>query len=147
MAEIKRILCPIDFSETSEHALRYAVDLASRLGADVRLVHAYQLPTYALPDGALLARPDFVKELSTELQKQLDELIHRYSGHGVDLQGKIVEGLAFSEVNRVAEEEKADLIVMGTHGRTGMKHLLLGSVAERVVRTSEIPVLTVRHSD
>ena len=147
MAEIKRILCPIDFSETSEHALRYAIDLASRLGADVRMVHAYQLPTYALPDGALLARPDFVQELTTELQKQLDELIHRYSGHGVDLEGKIVEGLAFSEVSRVAKEEGADLIVMGTHGRTGMKHLLLGSVAERVVRTAEIPVLTVRHSD
>jgi len=147
MAEIKRILCPIDFSETSEHALRYAIDLASRLGADVRMVHAYQLPTYALPDGALLARPDFVAELTTELQKQMDELTHRYSGHGVDLEGKVVEGLAFSEVNRVAKEEKADLIVMGTHGRTGMKHLLLGSVAERVVRTAEIPVLTVRHSD
>ena len=147
MAEIKRILCPIDFSETSEHALRYAIDLASRLGADVRLLHAYQLPTYALPDGALLARPDFVNELTTELHKQLDELIHRYSGHGVSLEGKIVEGLAFSEVNRVAKDEKADLIVMGTHGRTGMKHLLLGSVAERVVRTAEIPVLTVRHSE
>lgn len=147
MAEIKRILCPVDFSETSEHALRYAIDLASRLGADVRLVHAYQLPTYALPDGALLARPDFVKELTTELQKQLDELVHRYSGHGVDLQGKIVEGLAFSEINRIAEEEDADMIVMGTHGRTGMKHLLLGSVAERVVRTAQLPVLTVRHGD
>lgn len=147
MAEIKRILCPVDFSETSEHALRYAIDLAERLGAEVHLVHAYQLPTYALPDGALLARPDFVKELTVELQKQLDELIQRYSDGGVQLKGKIVEGLAFTEVNRLAEEEQADMIVMGTHGRTGMKHLLLGSVAERVVRTAEVPVLTVRHSD
>lgn len=147
MPEIKRILCPVDFSETSEHALRYAIDLASRLGADVRIAHAYQLPTYALPDGALLARPDFVKELTTELQKQLDDLIHRYGGHGVDLRGKITEGLAFQEINRIAEEDGADLIVMGTHGRTGMKHLLLGSVAERVVRTAKVPVLTVRQGD
>ncbi len=147
MPNIERILCPVDFSDTSEHALRYAIDLASRLGAGVRLVHAYQLPTYALPDGALLARPDFVAELTTELQKQLDELIRRYSGHGVELGGKIVEGLAFQEINRVAEEEKADMVVMGTHGRTGMKHLLLGSVAERVVRTSKLPVLTVRHEE
>lgn len=147
MPEIKRILCPVDFSETSEHALRYAIDLASRLGADVLLVHAYQLPTYALPDGALLARPDFVNNLTTELQKQLDELIRRYSGHGVSLEAKLTEGLAFQEIDRLGQEENADLIVMGTHGRTGMKHLLLGSVAERVVRTSKVPVLTVRHGD
>ena len=144
MPQIKRILCPVDFSETSEHALRYGIDLASRLGADVHLLHAYQLPTYALPDGALLARPDFVNELTTELQKQLDALIHRYAGHDVPLEGKITEGLAFQEINRVAEEDGADMIVMGTHGRTGMKHLLLGSVAERVVRTATVPVLTVR---
>lgn len=147
MPQFERILCPIDFSETSEHALRYAIDLASRLGADVRLVHAYQLPTYALPDGALLARPDFVEELTTELQKQLDQLIRRYSDHGVALEGTIVEGLAFQEINRIAEEEKADMIIMGTHGRTGIEHLLLGSVAERVVRTAKIPVLTVRHQE
>jgi nucleotide-binding universal stress UspA family protein len=147
MPEIKRILCPVDFSETSEHALRYAIDLASRLGADVRLLHTYQLPTYALPDGALLARPDFVNNLTTELQKQLDELVHRYAGHGVALEAKLTEGLAFQEIDRVAQEDGADLIVMGTHGRTGMKHLLLGSVAERVVRTAKAPVLTVRHGD
>ena len=147
MPEIKRILCPVDFSETSEHALRYAIDLASRLGSDIRIVHAYQLPTYALPDGALLARPDFVAGLTTELQKLLDELTHRYAGHGVALEASLTEGLAFQEIDRIAEEEGVDLIVMGTHGRTGMKHLLLGSVAERVVRTSKVPVLTVRHGD
>jgi nucleotide-binding universal stress UspA family protein len=147
MADIKHILCPVDFSETSEHSLRYAIDLASRLGATVELVHVYQLPTYALPDGAILARPDFVANLTTELQKQLDELIRRYSGHGVELRGRVVEGMAFAEIDRVAEEGGASLIVMGTHGRTGMKHLLLGSVAERVVRTSKVPVLTVRKPD
>jgi nucleotide-binding universal stress UspA family protein len=147
MADIKRILSPVDFSDTSEHAVRYAVDLASRLGASLELVHVYQLPTYALPDGAILARPDFVANLTDELQKQMDELIRRYSGHGVEIRGRIVEGMPYAEVNRVAEEEKADLVVMGTHGRTGLTHLLLGSVAERVVRTSTVPVLTVRRPE
>ena len=147
MPEIKRILSPVDFSDTSEHAVRYAVDLASRLGAEMELVHVYQLPTYALPDGAILARPDFVASLTDELQKQMDEVIRRYSGHGVEIRGRIVEGMPYAEVNRVAQEEKADLIVMGTHGRTGLTHLLLGSVAERVVRTSSVPVLTVRRPD
>jgi nucleotide-binding universal stress UspA family protein len=144
MAEIKRILCPVDFSDTSEYALRYAVDLASRLNADVHLVHAYQLPTYALPDGAILAQPDFVANLTTEVQKQIDELARRYGSHGVALETHVVEGVAYAEIDRLAEEISADLVVMGTHGRTGLTHLLLGSVAERVVRTSKVPVLTVR---
>jgi nucleotide-binding universal stress UspA family protein len=147
MSQIKKILSPVDFSETSEHALRYSIDLASRLGSEVEVLHVYQLPTYALPDGAILARPDFVASLTDELQKQLDELLRRYSGHGVELKGRIVEGMPYAEVNRIAEEEGADMVVMGTHGRTGVKHLLLGSVAERVVRTSKIPVLTVRKPD
>lgn len=144
MAQIRRILCPVDFSEPSEQALRYAIDLAQRFGASVKLLHVYQIPTYALPDGALLARPDFLAELTTELQKQMDALIRRYNDHGVSLEGEVREGIPFQEIDRVAEDEHADMIVMATHGRTGLKHVLLGSVAERVVRTAKVPVLTVR---
>ncbi len=148
MADIKNILAPVDFSETSEHALRYAIDLATRLGgAAIHVIHVYQLPTYALPDGAILARPEYVASLTTELQKQMDELLRRYGGHGVELTGRVTEGVPYAEIDRVAEERKADLVVMGTHGRTGFKHLLLGSVAERVVRISRVPVLTVRKPD
>lgn len=147
MGEIKKILSPVDFSETSEHALRYAIDLASKVGATIDVVHVYQLPTYALPDGAILAQPEFVASLTTELQKQLDDLLRRYSGHDVTLAGRLTEGTPFSEVTRIAAKEGADMIVMGTHGRTGLKHLLLGSVAERVVRTAKVPVLTVPVAD
>jgi len=145
MPTIERILCPVDFSETSEHALRYAIDLATRLDASVLIVHAYQLPAYALPDGGILARPEFAVDLTTQIQEFLDKLVERYSAHGVVLRDRLVEGMPYVEINRVAAEEKVDLVVMGTHGRTGVKHLLLGSVAERVVRTSSVPVLTVRH--
>lgn len=143
MTERKTLLCPVDFSGASEGAVRYAVDLATRLDADVELLHVYQLPTYALPDGAILARPQFVADLTTDLQKQLDGMVHRYSGHDVKVTGVLSEGAPFAEINRVANEHGAYMIVMGTHGRTGLKHLLIGSVAERVVRTAEVPVLTV----
>ena len=147
MSEIRRILSPVDFSDTSEHALSYAIDLASRLGADVQLVHVYQIPAYALPDGALIAQPDYIAKLTDELQRELDDLVRRFSGHEVKLEGHLVQGVPYVEITRVAKEKGADMIVMGTHGRTGLKHLLLGSVAERVVRTAEVPVLTVRKDD
>lgn len=141
MPEIRRILCPVDFSEPSETALDYAIDLAKKFGADVQLVHVYQLPVYALPDGAMMAGPEFTTKVTTELSRALTELAEGKSG--VKLETHLVEGIPYKEVVRLSEELKADLVVMGTHGRTGLKHLLLGSVAERVVRSSKVPVITV----
>lgn len=141
MPEIRRILCPIDFSEPSETALDYAVDLASKFEADVEVVHVYQLPVYALPDGAMMAGPEFTTKVTAELQKALDELASKKDG--AKLSTHLVEGIPYKEIVRMAGELDADLVVMGTHGRTGIKHLLLGSVAERVVRSSERPVITV----
>jgi nucleotide-binding universal stress UspA family protein len=141
MPEIRRILCPVDFSEPSETALDYAIDLAKKFGADVQLVHVYQLPVYALPDGAMMAGPEFTTKVTTELSRALAELAKGKTG--VTLETHLVEGIPYKEVVRLSEELKADLVVMGTHGRTGLKHLLLGSVAERVVRSSKVPVITV----
>ncbi|MEC7522763.1 MAG: universal stress protein [Myxococcota bacterium] len=141
MPEIRRIICPVDFSEPSEKALDYAIELAAKFGADVQAIHAYQLPVYALPDGAMMAGPEFTTKVTDELQKALKELSARKSG--VKLETHLVEGIPYKEVVRMTEELDADLVVMGTHGRTGLKHLLLGSVAERVVRSSKVPVITV----
>lgn len=143
MPEIRRILCPVDFSEPSEAALDYAVDLASKFGADLQLVHVYQLPVYALPDGAMMAGPEFTTKVTNELQKALAELVDQKKSAGVKIESHLVEGIPYKEVVRLSAELEADLVVMGTHGRTGVKHLLLGSVAERVVRSSKIPVITV----
>ncbi|MCS6799006.1 MAG: universal stress protein [Myxococcota bacterium] len=147
MPDIRRILCPVDFSETSERALRYAIDLAARLGADVRVVHVYQFPVYSLPEGVVLARPEFVTQLTTELGRQLDDLVRRHGGHGVHLEGRLAEGVPWVEIDRLAGEMGADLVVMGTHGRTGVQRFLLGSVAEKVVRSCRVPVLTVRGAE
>ena len=74
MPDIRRILCPVDFSPASERALDFAVDLAKSLGAEIDLLHVYQLPVYALPDGAMMAGPEFTTRITTESQKALTEL-------------------------------------------------------------------------
>jgi len=143
MPAIRRILCPVDFSEASEHALRYAADLASALEADLHVIHAYQLPVYAMPDGAMMAGPEALTKLTDDLQKQLDALVARVSA-ARRIETHLVEGVPHGEIADASKRLGADMIVMGTHGRSGLQHFLLGSVAERVVRTAPIPVLTVR---
>jgi nucleotide-binding universal stress UspA family protein len=144
MKPIQRILCPVDFSDTSNHAVEYAANLAVPLGAEMHLLHVYQLPMYTMPDGALLAGPETAQRVMETGQDSLNRLADKVSG-GITVNTHLTEGVPHAEVNRLAKELGADLVVMGTHGRTGIGHLLLGSVAERVVRTSPIPVLTVRH--
>lgn len=144
MAEFKRILVPVDFSPASDVALEYALDLAERLGAQVDVVHAYQLPVYALPDGGVMVGPEFVTRLTESSQQSLDELVARHESRGLTLHKHLVDGPAHLEIERLAKSLPADLVVMGTHGRTGVKHFLLGSVAERVVRICPVPVITVR---
>jgi nucleotide-binding universal stress UspA family protein len=143
MPTIRRILGPVDFSETSEHAADYATALARQLGASLHFVHAWQMPIYAFPDGAVILGPDVVAKITTDLQRSLDAVVERHRDRELDVKAHLVEGIADREISRLAHELGADLVVMGTHGRTGLPHLLLGSVAERVVRTSHVPVLAV----
>lgn len=144
MKPIQRILCPVDFSDTSNHAVRYAAELAVPLGAELHLLHVYQLPMYTMPDGALLAGPETAQRVMETSQESLGKLAEELPGE-LTVNTHLCEGVPHAEVNRLVKELGADLVVMGTHGRTGLGHLLLGSVAERVVRTAVVPVLTVRH--
>lgn len=145
--QLKRIVVPLDFSETSDHAFAYALELARMMNADVLAIHAYQLPYYLLPDGAFMLGPKEAAALSSAAQQGLDAAVHKQSAEGVLLGVKLLEGPAHTEILRFAEDRNADLIVMGTHGRTGIAHALMGSVTERIVRTSRIPVLTVPPAD
>src|SRR5690606_5334586 len=97
---------------------------------------------YALPDGAMMAGPEFTTRITTESQKALTELCQARAP-GVTTKTHLIEGIPYREIVRMAEELGAGLIVVGTHGRTGLRHLLLGSVAERVVRSAKVPVITV----
>ena len=143
MVPIKKILVPIDFSETSNHALDYAIDLAKALGASITVAHSYVIPLYAFPDGAIITSPELAAQLSDAAQKNLDAAVNARKERGVELTSILTNGVAFEEVTRLAQELRVDLIVMGTHGRHGLPRALLGSVAETVIRASTIPVLAI----
>lgn len=142
MPNVSKILVPLDFSEHSERALAYAFDLARALGATVHLVHVYPVTAYAAPP--LLPGPVVVGQFRDESQRVFDEMLARVKReYSPDITGSLKEGVPHVEILRCASDIHADMIVMGTHGHTGFEHLLLGSVAERVVRGATVPVLTV----
>jgi nucleotide-binding universal stress UspA family protein len=138
------VLVPVDFGEVSEHALRYALGMA-REGGTVHVLHVYTIPVYGVvPDGGFVASPETAVRLSEAAQQGLARLVEAHKGDGVRLVPVLREGVAATEVVEVAKEIGADLIVIGTHGRRGIAHALLGSTAESVVRRATVPVLTVK---
>lgn len=143
MIQLQRILVPVDFSEKSERALDYAIELAKKVGARITLVHAYEIPVYGFTDATLVATPDLAARLSDAAQKTLDALVESRRDRGVPMQAVLRNGVAWEEIAAVAKESQADLIVIGTRGRRGLARALLGSVAESVIRTSDVPVLTL----
>lgn len=145
-AEWKRICCPIDFSDASRAAMEVAADLARRFEADLMLLHAYPIPGYTFPDGSVVASPKMMQDLADQAQKHLEEWrleAEKLVGAPRVTAEKAV-GEPAAEILEAARDARADLIVMGTHGRTGLEHALMGSIAERVVRRALCPVLTVR---
>ena len=143
MAELRRFLVPTDFTETSERALEWALDLAKRVGAAVTVMHAYEIPILGFPDGALIASPDIATKISEAARSGLDRTVARVKDRGVPVDAILRDGVAYEEVNAVAEAIQADLIIIGTHGRRGIARALLGSVAENVIRTATRPVVTI----
>lgn len=139
-----RLLCPIDFSEASDHALRYAASLARKMRSELHVMTTYQLPLLSMPDGAIVATPELVASLSTASQKRLTEVVATYAKEDLRIVPHVLEGEPHKEIVDLAVKLGTDLIVMGTHGRRGLSHMWLGSVTEKVVRSSTIPVLTVR---
>ncbi len=144
MGAPQKILCPVDFSPGSERAVAQASELATALGAELELVHAYQLPVLALPDSSITVSPTYVAELTNRAQQELDRHAAQLREKGVTASTRLTEGNAADAIVERAKEIGARMIVMGTHGRSGFRRFLLGSTAERVVRTSTVPVLTVQ---
>ena len=143
--EWKRILCPVDFSTASRDSLKVAAELAKRFGGDVTVFHAYPLPGYTLPEGTVLPSPRMLQDLADQTDRLLEEwrTLALEMGAPAAASAKAVGDPAV-EVLDLTRKGGFDLLVIGTHGRTGLAHALLGSVAERVVRKAAIPVLTVR---
>jgi nucleotide-binding universal stress UspA family protein len=143
-ADWKRICCPIDFSDASRAAMEVACDLARRFGATLTLLHAYPVPGYTFPDGSVVASPRMLQELADQANRHLADWQRDALQAGAPaVRVETAVGDPASEIVAWAQDKGADLLVLGTHGRTGLEHALMGSVAERVVRRARCPVLTV----
>jgi nucleotide-binding universal stress UspA family protein len=149
MIDLHRILIPTDFSKHSQNALAYAVAFAEKFGAELHLLHVVQDLAMFLPDGVTAGPPLLppVDQLTAAVRVALDRAIEENHLQHLPVQTHVREGTPFYEIIRFAKEKDIDLIVMGTHGRSGLVHVLLGSVTEKVVRKAPCPVLTVRHPE
>jgi nucleotide-binding universal stress UspA family protein len=149
MIDLRRILVPTDFSKHSENALKYAVAFAEKFGAELHLLHVVQDLALFVPDAVGGTPPVVppVDQLTAAVREALQRLIRDNGLERLRVCPEVREGTPFYEIIRCAREKDVDLIVMGTHGRSGLAHVLLGSVSEKVVRKAPCPVLTVRHPE
>jgi len=142
--QIRRILVPLDFSDQAPAILEWATHLALEHGSRVLLLHAYHLPVeFQQLEGAYLP-PDFWSNVKAEAEQSLGRYAQDLKGRGVEVETLVREGYPASVIVDEAAGQSADLIVIGTHGHSGLKHMLLGSIAERVVQKAPCPVLTVK---
>lgn len=141
--KLERILVPVDFSDTSQAAVEHAIELARVCGAEIHLLHSYPVsPGIATPYGPAL--PDVVfQSIRGSAERRLDEVKRQVAGAGIAVTAHLTAEAAGFAIADAAKELDADCVVMGTRGLTGIKHVLLGSVAERTVRTAPCPVITV----
>lgn len=139
----KRILCATDFSDTAETAWEVACELARVQQAELMLVHVFvELPVYS--EVAVTTIQRVWEEQRLWIEQQLAERVQAATARGLTARYLLRTGTAPEEIARVTTDEGADLVVVGTHGRTGINRLLIGSVAERIVRIAPCPVLTVK---
>jgi len=148
----KTILVPHDFSASANHATAIARDEAKLHGGSIVLLHVIDLPHQLSPD-ALIVPPETNTPISVKqyaiqsAEAHLQDIITRLAKDGATATGVVKIGVPVDEINATIDEHKVDLVVMGSHGRTGLRALMVGSVTERVVRTSKVPVLTIRHRE
>jgi nucleotide-binding universal stress UspA family protein len=148
MIPFQKILVPTDFSRHSQEAIDTAADLSRRYESSIVLAYVFEPVTYALPEGHVIPPAPQLQELDSVFEQRLAQARAEAEAAGaLTVTTKLLTGPVASEITDFAEREAFDLIVMGTHGRTGLRHLVLGSVAEKVVRTAPCAVLTVRVRD
>ena len=145
MLAIKTILCPTDFSEPSYEGLKYAIELATQFGADLCVTNVVPaVPPLPTDPNFVFEIPEYERGLHADADRKLRELIEQRIPKSLKVRTVIGHGDAGREIVRIAGEELADLIVIATTGMTGLRHILFGSVAEKVVRLAACPVLTIR---
>lgn len=141
---LQHILVPMDFSPSSEHALDYALQLAKAFQARITLFHVVETPVLA--GGAHMggAIPSYTEQLEAEASRTIDTYTQRVRDAGLTCEAMIAHAVPFQQIVNLAKARDVDMIVMSTHGRTGLAHMFLGSVAEKVVRLAPCPVLVTR---
>ena len=140
----RKILCAVDFSEFTDETMEYAVDIAKKFQSELHLLHVIPNINYFTPYESFLTPENLVaieRNIESEVEKDFEKIMQK-----IDVQAtKVVKsGVIFAEIIDYAKAESIDLIVMGTHGRSAIEHMLMGSVAEKVVRKANCPVLTIR---
>ncbi|HYM00701.1 MAG TPA: universal stress protein [Blastocatellia bacterium] len=152
MLPISKILCPTDFSEPSFGALDAAVELAGHFKSRLYLVHVvaevprpgWATPFYPAPETYAMELQDYEQAMRRNAERKLHEVAERHRVNPVIVDTAIGQGDAATEIVRIADTERVDLIVIATHGLTGWRHLVYGSVTEKVLRLAHCPVLTIR---
>jgi nucleotide-binding universal stress UspA family protein len=145
MTPFTKILVPTDFSEAGQAALRLASDLSYRFAVPLTLVYVFERVDYPLPNGYVIFSSQQFEGMVAEFEQRLaQERRAALDASASSVTTRLLRGWPPGEITQFAKDGGFDLIVMGTHGRSGLKHLVLGSVAERVVRAAPCPVLTVR---
>lgn len=146
MIQLKRLLVPTDFSDFSGEAVRYACELAQRFSAELHVLHVAQDAFPLVPEAGMLSvsHGEYMTQVIASAERLIQDVPKRSDYQGA-VAARVVEvGIPFIEIIRYAREKDIDMIVLATHGRTGLVHMLMGSVAEKVVRKAPCPVLTIR---
>ena len=148
MINIKKILCPVDFSDCSKIALDYSVSLAKKYEAQILILHVVET---SFPDPEYIAICEDMEKIHTQLTIQAETKISKLKENLINEKIKttpiISTGKPFVEIIKCCKENNVDLVVIGSHGQSGLSHILFGSTAEKVVRKSPCGVLTVKHPD
>jgi nucleotide-binding universal stress UspA family protein len=143
--QFRHILAPTDFSEYSKKAVGSALELAHKFGAKLTILHVVELPPYPVEGYVPPAvNATFLDDLERQATQDLAQLVPEAESSNVEVVRLVAVGSPYRKIIDTAEAEQVDLIVMATAGRTGFSHLVMGSIAERVVRTATCPVLTIR---
>ncbi|HLB59822.1 MAG TPA: universal stress protein [Bdellovibrionota bacterium] len=148
MAAIKKILVPIDFSPATEDIVKFVTDFAKPLGSEVELLHVAETSDIYANPPLLYSDREFFETRVATLKEEIEALLQKYSDlmakKGIKVHATWVSGNPFIEIVKIAKEKGFDLIAMGSHGRSGLEHVFLGSVAEQVLHNSPCPVLTLK---
>lgn len=144
MTPPKHLLVATDFTDASKEALDYAIDFARAIGAKVTLAHVYEVPTFAYQGGLVSMPIGLATELGQAANETMNRLRASLSSSDVAIESVVREGPPSATLRAIADEIGADVIVVGTHGRRGLSRMVLGSVAEDVIRGATRPVLAVR---